>query len=654
MDLNQAKGHLLPWKDVRIEDEFWSPYTDLVRETILPYQWEALNDRVPDAPPSHAIRNFRIAAGLEQGEYEGLVFQDSDLAKWLEAVGYSLAVYPDEKLEATADEVIDLISRAQLPDGYVNTYFIRKEPGKRWTNLWECHELYCAGHMMEAAVAYYQATGKRKFLECMCRFADHIDSVFGPEPGKLKGYPGHEEIELALVKLYHVTGVKRYLDLAAFFINERGKRPYYFDLEAEKRESNLWSPKGRRPSDTADYNQYRIPVREQKKATGHAVRAVYLYSGMADVALETGDRELKEACRILWNNIAFRQMYITGGIGSTAQGEAFTLDYDLPNDTAYQETCASIGLFFFSHRMLALDKDGKYADVMERALYNSILSGISRDGKRFFYVNPLEVWPEASEKDPGKRHIRPVRQKWYGCACCPPNIARLLSSLGGYVYDVEEDTITVRLYIGGEFQAKIGDVPVTLVQTTDYPWDGKVTIQVKGVSEKRFTLALRLPGWCPKADLKVNGEECSIGSRRQKGFVRLDRIWTDGDLVEFCMEMDPQLIQAHPMVRADAGRAAIQRGPLVYCLEETDNGKNLSSISIPSDAHLEAFRDPGLPGKAVAIRAEGYRTNESSWKEEELYRPLSRSEKHIGIKAVPYFLWGNREPGEMLVWLRYQ
>jgi DUF1680 family protein len=653
--LGMKNGSLLSLKDIKIKDEFWSVYMDLVRDTIIPYQWEALNDRIPDAAPSYAIRNFRIAAGLEQGEYHGMVFQDSDLAKWLEAVGYSLAVHPNERLEATADEVIDLIGKAQLPDGYLNTYYLVKEPGNRWTNLWECHELYCAGHMIEAAVAYYQATGKRKFLDIMCRFADHIDSVFGPEPGKKRGYPGHEEIELALVKLYRVTGEKRYLSLAAFFVNERGKKPYYFDIEAEERGwKHHWSQEGTRPSDSSRYNQYHLPVREQKEAAGHAVRAVYLYSAMADLAKETGDQGLMEACRTLWSNIAAKQMYITGGIGSTVHGEAFSFDYDLPNDTVYQETCASIGLIFFSHRMLALEKNGKYADVMERALYNSVLSGLARDGKSFFYVNPMEVWPEASEKNPGKRHIKPVRQKWYGCACCPPNIARLLSSLGGYIYTVEDNTVYTHLYIGGELKTEICGMPVSLIQETEYPWDGSITIKVNGASETEFTLALRMPGWCPKASLKINGEECSIGYRLRDGYIYIKRTWNNGDIVELNLEMEPQLIQAHPSVRADAGKAAIQRGPLVYCLEEADNGKNLASITILSDTHLDGFRDPGLPGEAVAIRAQGIRINEGSWDGNELYRPLQKSEKPFQLKAVPYYLWGNREPGEMLVWIPYR
>ncbi|HHY81730.1 MAG TPA: glycoside hydrolase family 127 protein [Clostridiales bacterium] len=653
--MNKFTECTFPLKNVRIKDEFWNRYTNLVREVILPYQWNALNDRIPDAPPSYAVRNLRIAAGVEEGEYQGLVFQDSDMAKWLEAASYSLAVQPDETLESQVDEIIDLIGKAQLPDGYMNTYYIVKEPGRRWTNLWECHELYCAGHLIEAAVAHYEATGKRKFLDIMCRFADHIDSVFGPEPGKKRGYPGHEEIELALFKLYRVTGEERYLNLALFFINERGKTPYYFDVEAEERGwVHHWAHKGQRPSQTKEYNQYHLPVREQKKAVGHAVRAVYLYSGMADAALETGDEELGDACRTLWNNITGRQMYITGGIGSTHIGEAFTFDYDLPNDTVYQETCASIGLLLFSRRMLQLEKHGKYADVMERALYNSILSGIALDGNRFFYCNPMEVWPEASEKNPCRRHIKPERQKWYGCACCPPNIARLLSSIGGYIYSRDGNTIYTHLYIGSELEAELDGEKVILAQKTDYPWDGEVTIQVMGITEKEFDLALRMPGWCDQASLKINGEECSIGYRLRDGYIHIERTWTNGDTIVFQMEMKPQLIQAHPQVRANAGRAAIQRGPVVYCLEEVDNGKNLSAISISHDIRLDAYRDAALPGNAVAVRGQGMRINDSLWDENELYRPLQLNVTPVTIKAVPYFMWGNRGIGEMLVWIRCQ
>lgn len=411
---------------IQIQDQFWNTYSDLVRETVIPYQWEALNDRVEDAEPSHAIRNFRIAAGLEQGEFGGWVFQDSDLYKWLEAVAYSLRHHPDQRLEKIADESIELIRQAQHDDGYLNTYFTIQEPGKQWTNLYEAHELYCAGHLIEAAVAYYQATGKRKLLDISCRFADLIDRMFGTKPGQIRAYCGHQEIELALIKLYGVTVEERYLNLSQYFIDERGKQPNYFIEEWERgSRTNIWS----QGAPNLEVYQSHLPVREQKVAVGHSVRAVYMCTAMADLARLTGDEGLKAACERLWSNTTGKQMYITGGIGSTHLGEAFTFDYDLPNDSVYAETCASIGLIFWARRMLQLEVKSEYADVLERALYNNVLGSMSMDGKHFFYVNPLEVWPEASLKNPDKHHVKPIRQKWFGCSCCPPNVARLLGSL---------------------------------------------------------------------------------------------------------------------------------------------------------------------------------------------------------------------------------
>ncbi len=483
----------LPLKNVRIQDAFWSEYIRLVRDVVVPYQWEALNDRVPDAEPSHAIRNFKIAAGEAEGEFYGMVFQDSDVAKWLEAVGYLLETEADSELERVADNVIDLIARAQQQDGYLNTYYTVKEPDRRWTNLAECHELYSAGHMIEAAVAYYRATGKSKILEVACGIADNIDSVFGDEAGKLRGYDGHQEIELALVKLYHVTGRERYLQLSKYFLDERGQQPpHFYDVEWEKRGKTHHWPDTMMVEEK-DYSQAHLPVREQDKAEGHAVRLVYMCAGMADVAAETGDRELLEACRKLWKNIVSRRMYITGGIGSMARGEAFSLDYDLPNDTVYAETCASIGLIFFAQRMLQLEPKSEYADTMERALYNTVISGMSRDGKHFFYVNPLEVYPEACGKNKNYDHIKPVRQGWYGCACCPPNVARLLASLGQYIYTVQDKTVYTHLYVGGQAELVVGGKSIQLEQQTNYPWDGAVRFELTMDEAAQFTLALRIP-----------------------------------------------------------------------------------------------------------------------------------------------------------------
>ncbi|WOO35301.1 glycoside hydrolase family 127 protein [Anaerocolumna sp. AGMB13020] len=640
-------------KAVTLKEGFFKEYTKLVQEVVIPYQWEALNDRIPEAEKSHAINNFRIAAGEAEGEFEGLVFQDSDLAKWLEAVGYSLASKPDSQLEAWADEVIELIEKAQQKDGYLNTFFTLKRPGERWTNLLECHELYCAGHMMEAAVAYYEATGKRKLLEVMCRFADHIDSVFGTEEGKLHGYDGHEEVELALVKLYKVTGNEKYLNLSRYFIDERGQEPSFFIEEWEKRgRVPFWNVyEDRKPE--LSYYQAHIPVREQTEAVGHAVRAVYLYAGMADIAALTKDEELKQSCRRLWDNIVTRQMYITGGIGSTHSGEAFTFNFDLPNDTVYQETCASIGLFFFAHRMLLMEKDSSFADVMEKALYNSIISGMGFDGKSFFYVNPMEVWPEASAKNPERRHVMPVRQKWYGCACCPPNLARLIVSLKQYIYTYNNEALYTHLYIPSKTEVLTGEDVFTLEQSTAYPWNGDIRIITEFKKARNYTLAFRIPGWCRQVKITVNGENYPLEGNVAGGYVSVTRRWKEQEEIRISFEMPVELIQSHPEVRANAGKVALQRGPLVYCLEEADNGENLSALSIDTESEFEIKKEPDLMKGALSVTGKGVRIPDDKW-ENSLYQPYKKQEKDVVIKAIPYFLWGNRKSGEMLVWMNHK
>lgn len=641
------KHDSLPLKDVKINDKFWSKYIKLVHDVVIPYQWEAINDRIPDAEPSHAIKNFRIAAGLEQGEFYGFVFQDTDLAKWLEAVAYRLETHPDPELEKLADEAIELIEKAQQKDGYLNTYFTVKEPGKRWSNLRECHELYTAGHMMEAAVAYYKTTGKRKLLDVICRFADHIDSVFGPEPGKLKGYDGHQEIELALVKLYKATGKEKYLKLGKYFLDERGKEPFFFDIESEKRGNTAYFPEFTMYD--RKYTQTHLPVRRQETVEGHAVRAMYMLAGMADVAVETEDAELFEVCKKQWNNMVSKRMYITGGIGSVAFGEAFSFDYDLPNDTMYTETCASIGLIFFAHRMLMIEPDGRYADEMERALYNNVLAGMSMDGKSFFYVNPLEVWPEACEKNVNRKHVKPVRQKWFSCACCPPNVARLLASLGQYVYTVGDNAVYTHLYIGGNTDIQINGSDVILKQKTNYPWDGKISLEVVSPKTIEFTIAMRVPGWCKNYKLALNGN--AINTEVVNGYTIINRIWNNNDIIELELDMPVELIHSNPEVRSNAGKLAIQRGPLVYCLEEVDNGRNLTAVSLPLSSELSAKFDKDLFGGIVVVKGTAFRTDESGW-EGTLYKIASNNEKPMSIKAVPYCMWGNRNPGEMLVWIR--
>lgn len=638
---------------VLISDNFWAQYVKLVREVVIPYQWEALNNRVPEAEPSFAVRNLRIAAGLEQGEFKGLVFQDSDLAKWLEAVGYCLQTQPDPHLESIMDETIDLIGKAQLEDGYFNTYFTVAQRGKRWTNLWECHELYCAGHMIEASVAYYHATGKRKFLDICCRYADHIDSVFGYEEGKLKGYDGHQEIELALVKLYEATGCERYLKLARFFIDERGAEPYFFDAEWEKRGRLSYWHKGvcSAPGNDRKHTQTHLPVRDQSVAVGHSVRAVYMYSAMADIAARTGDPGLLDVCRRLWDNVISKQMYITGGIGSTRHGEAFTFDYDLPSHTAYSETCAAIGLIFFAQRMLLIEPKSQYADVIEKALYNTVAGAMSKDGRHFFYVNPLEVWPQASAKSPDREHVKAVRQKWFGCACCPPNVARLLASLGHYIYTADENTLYVHLYIGGEAQFRMAGESFGLSQQTRYPWDGDITLRLSASVSKAFNLALRIPGWCRKAALSLNDRMVDIGQYMKDGYVVFHNEWKDGDMIKLSLEMPVERMQSNPEVRANAGRVAIQRGPLVYCLEEADNGPNLHALALPADAKLTETYNRELLGGMVAIGGEALRDSVGAWGYD-LYKPYEKAYEKATLKAVPYFAWGNRKEGEMLVWIR--
>ncbi len=650
----QTTGKPVQLENVKITDGFWSDYLKLVREVVIPYQYDTLHDRVPGVEPSHAIRNFRIAAGEEQGEFYGFVFQDSDVAKWLEAVGYSLAVHPDPELEKRADEVIDLVVRAQQPDGYLNTFFTVKEPGKRWTNLTDCHELYCAGHMMEAAAAYYRATGKRKLLDAMCRFADHIAEVFGTGEGQLPGYDGHQEIELALVKLYQATGEEKYLRLAQYFIDQRGVEPSFLVEEWKKRGGlSHWSSVPSKNPPNLSYHQAHLPVREQQTAVGHAVRAVYMYTAMADLAAYTGDESLLAACRRLWDNIVHKQMYITGGIGSTHHGEAFTFDYDLPNDTVYAETCASIGLIFFASRMLRLEARSEYADVLERALYNTVIAGMARDGRHFFYVNPLEVWPKASRGNPGKHHIKPVRPGWFSCACCPPNVARLLSSLGEYLFTVKEETLFVHLYIGGEAEVELGGgLTAQLRMASSLPWQGKVSLEVTPASAASFTLALRVPAWCSAPQVTVNGETVDVGGSVREGYAYVERVWSPGDRVELDLPMEPLLVRAHPQLRANAGRVAIQRGPLVYALEEADNGYGpLSSLVIRKDAPMEARFDAALLGGAVVIEGQAMLEEESGWSGG-LYSASEKKAAPVNFKAIPYYLWGNRGEGEMAVWLR--
>lgn len=649
------KYRLLKQEECKVNSSFWNSYVKLIKEKVIPYQWEILNDRVPDSEPSHAIDNFRIAAHQMEGHFYGQVFQDSDVYKWLEAVGNVLLLERDEELEAKADSVIDIIEAAQEEDGYLNTYFSIEEPDKKWTDLLECHELYCAGHFIESAVAYFRGTGKKKILDIACRLADCLCRTFGEEEGKNHGYPGHQEIELALIKLYDVTGTQKYLELAEYFINRRGTDEF-FEQEFEQRgKISFWNKAVQKePNITYNqfsyktYNQFHSPVRQQEEPTGHAVRAVYMYTAMADIAARTREKELLQACKTLWDNIVKKQMYITGGIGSTHSGEAFTVPYDLPNDTNYSETCASIGLLFFAQRMLKAEVNRSYADTMEQALYNTVLGGMNREGNRFFYVNPLQVVPETCLGNPERFHVKPERQKWFACACCPPNIARTLPDLWEYLYTAEEDTVYAHLFMGSEAKIQLESGTLKIVQTTEYPWRGTVCFQASSDTEKPLTLAIRIPAWSKTWTLKTDGQETEAVIQ-DNGYIYIERNFKDGVVLEVELDMEPRFVQSNRRVHYNAGKVAIIRGPLVYCIEEADNGKYLSELSVDIQKGLTEKESDEL-GTCVVLEGKGIQRKNGT-EGEELYALCAIEEEPVDIKAVPYFLWNNRGLGEMQVWI---
>ncbi len=639
MNKDKFSSHIM-LKNITVSDSFWTNIQKLVRDTVIPYQYEALHDRIENAEKSYCIENFTkagiISGQLRNGKpvptypvdkwhydennseaeaFRGWVFQDSDAYKWIEAAAYSLVNEWDETLFKNAKELIGLICSAQLENGYLDTLYIINNPKKIFTNLKDFHELYCFGHLAEAAVAFYDSTGDRELLDAACRYADLLCETFGED--KKRGYGGHEIAELALVKLYHAANKKKYLDLAAFFINERGKKPYYFDLEQGRKTDG----KG------YVYNQAHTEVRNQSEAVGHAVRGVYLYSGMADIAKLNGDNELYQACKKIWDNITQKKLYITGGIGSTVDGEAFSFDYDLPNDLAYCETCASIGLVFFAQRMLEINPDSSIADVMEKAIYNCILSGMSENGTEFFYVNPLEVLPEASRKDSRKYHVKPVRQKWYGCACCPPNLARFLCSIGEYCASENDSNLFIHQYVGGTYHFTHAELELL----SDYIENGKIEINVN--PSKPVTLAIRIPGWCRNYSISEKYE-------LKNGYAYISVQAPMIIKAEFVPEIS--LIKCSNRVRENIGKVAVTRGAIVYCCEEIDNGADLQMLSINPDGPME-YKDG-------CITVSGFREAP----DHSLYQPYSKQtkEENIRIRLIPYFKWANRGENEMTVYLR--
>ncbi len=581
----------VPFTDVKLDDQFWTPRIETNRTASLPHniEWCKKTGR---------IDNF-VNAAKKQGKHQGFVFNDSDIYKVLEAASYSLAAHPDAELEETVDEIIAKIAAAQFPDGYLNTYYTLAEPGKRLTNLRDNHELYCAGHLLEAAVAHFHATGKRTLLDVAIKYADFLDGVFGPT--KRQGVPGHEELELALVKLSQATGEEKYANLAKYFIDTRGDK--------SKRET--WG----------EYHQDHKPVRQQSEIVGHAVRAMYLYSGTADVAAISGDRQLIDAMQRLWQDVTQRKMYITGGIGARYEGEAFGARYELPNDSAYCETCAAVGLALWAHRLNLMHGNAQYADVVERVASNGILSGVSLDGKKYFYVNPL-----ASD---GRHH----REAFFDCACCPPNVARFLASLPGYVYASGPAGVYVNMYIAGTAKIPVGSNTVAITQETQYPWDGTVRLTVEPYTPGRFTVALRIPGWCHGTKITINGKPVDPVDM-QKGYAMVRYQWQSGDVIELTLPMPVERIEANPQVQADRGRVAVERGPIVYCFEAVDNGGHAKEIVLARDPKFAVEHRKDLLGGVTVVTgvAAGGRK----------------------ITAVPYYAWDHRAPGEMIVWPRQE
>lgn len=620
---------------VSMDGAFWRERLNTVLDATIPSQHvrlveygilDSLKLPQPTPPLRIPIRNHGMSTQ---------VFWDSDVGKWIEAASYALRHRRDATIEKQIDDIVDDLGKAQAPDGYLNCWYLGREPEKRWTNLRDRHELYCAGHMLEGAIAYYQATGRRKFLDIMLRYVDHIATVFGPGPDQKRGYCGHQEIELALVKLYRLLGEKKHLDLAAYFIDERGKQPpHYFDAEAVARgddPKNYWFK-------SHEYSQSHKPVREQDKAVGHAVRAMYMYTAMADLAAELDDAALKRACEVLWKDVTSRRMYVTGGLGPSASNEGFTEDYDLENHTAYAETCASVALIFWAQRMLNLDCDGKYADVMELALFNGALAGLSRDGTHYFYENRLESNGEDT------------RWQWHTCPCCTMNVSRLVASVGGYFYSTGEDTIAVHLYGGSTARLEVGGRPVTIRQTADYPWSGKVSIAVDPEAPTTFSLKLRIPDWTSGETVRLNGAPVDTTSK-MNGYVELRREWRAGDVVEIDLPMPAERIYAHPDVRADVGRVAIRRGPLIYCAEQSDHGNlPVKHLRLPREARLEPMDRTDLFDGIITVVADAESVETEDW-DGNLYRQAPAKTGDAKLTAIPYYLWCNRGPGQMLVWI---
>lgn len=620
--------------DVRITDGFWGMRQAANRDVILPAAYRQLEE-------TGAIQALKLTwkpgmPGTPRPSAE------SELALWMEAACRSLATHPDPELSRQVDDLIDLLVRAQQPDGYVNAWYTVVEPGRRFTNLRDKGELSSAGHLLQAAIAHHEATGEYRFLNVALRFADMIGTILGSGEHQKHGYPGYSGIETALVDHYRQTGERRYLELARYFVHQRGLQPSYFVQEARDR--------GEGPTEDGpelEWYQAHAPAWQQTTAVGHAGRAVSFYSAMTDVGIETDDAALIHAVEKLFHSVRDRRMYVTGGIGSSRETGAFTADFDLPNETAEASTSAAIGLFEWLYRLSHIDGDGRYADLMERVLYNGILVGPSLDGRRFFERNVLEI----RRSNPAAESDGLHRRDLVGPGTVASSTSSLIAGLGRYLYSHDDHEIIVEQYVANRAVFLLGGVEVTLREETAYPWDGNVAIHVGLTAPAAFDLKLRVPGWCHDHAVQVNGED--VPTVVERGFLRLRRTWHDGDEIVLVMATPVQRVYAHPEVTADLGRVALQRGPVVYCIEEADNGPSLDSVLLPRDAQVEASFEPGLLGGVVTLDMAGFREDgdpaEAQHPAYSTDAPMLRDSR---IKAVPYFTWDNRTPGDMQVWIR--
>ena len=616
-----AKLQAVPYRSVKVADTFWAPRQATNRAATVPHLFAELREK-------GYVSNFeRAAKGLE-GSYRGPVYMDSDVYKSLEAAAYVLGEGPAPKIQAEFDFWVDMVRSAQQPDGYVNTFHqVNRRP--RFSNLQDNHEIYCAGHLIEAGVAHFEATGQKALLDIAIRYADLLARTFGDGPGQRAGYPGHPEAELALFRLWRVTGERRYFDLARFFLEHRGEG--FFAKE-----------QGARAGHDFDGTYYldHVKIRDHQIITGHAVRALYLLSGAADLARETEDPGLLAMMDRVWSNATLKRLFITGGFGSSSLNEGFTNDYDLPNLSAYQESCASLAAGMWAGRLALLHGDTRYVDLVERAFYNAVAAGVSLEGTQFFYANPL-----ASD---GAQHRRP----WYGTACCPPNLARVIATVGGYAYATSTRDLYVNLYLQGQVAATVAGGPARVDVETDYPWDGRVTLKVTEAPKDGFGLRLRAPAWCTGSiGVSLNGADAA--APRERGYLVMTRPLRAGDRVVLDLPMPVKRIEADPRVEEAAGRVALQRGPLVYCAEQVDHDRPLALLALPPGAAVRAERAPNLLGGVVRLVADAV-AFEPDPVEGALYRESSvpRPPRPATLTAVPYGTWDNRAAGPMKVWVR--